>query len=336
MKLNARDAKAFLRRPGPEVAGVLISGEDGARVAEARGQLVLALIGAAGEGEMRLERVSAAELRRDGTLLLDALKAVGFFPGPRAVLLEDATDGLAPAVAAALDGWMPGDARLVATGAGLSAKGALRKLFEGRRDAAAITLYDDPPTEAEVSERLAAAGLTRIAPAAREAIGELAQSLPSGEFRGLVERLALHQLGADSPLELAAVEALAPQMGDAEVDDLLAAVTDRRQDRIAPLLARLAAQGVGPVAVAIPAMRHFRVLLAVASDPGGVQAGLSALRPPVFGPRREALARAAASWKRERIEGALRTLVELDLALRSGGSLPDRALLERALMRLAG
>jgi DNA polymerase-3 subunit delta len=49
------------------------------------------------------------------------------------VLVEDATDGLAPVVAAALEAWAPGDARLVATGAGLAAKGALRKLFEGRR-----------------------------------------------------------------------------------------------------------------------------------------------------------------------------------------------------------
>lgn len=317
------------------MAGVLVSGEDGARVAEARAQLVRALIGPEGEAEMRLARLAGAEVRRDGALVLDALKAVGFLPGPRVVLVEEATDGLAPALSAALDAWTAEDARLVVTGAGLAAKGALRKLFEGRRGVVAITLYDDPPTEGEVAEMLREAGLGRVEPAARDHLSALAQSLPPGDFRGLLERLSLYQLGSESPLDDVAVTALAPQSEEAEIDDLLAAVTDGRRDRVAPLVARLAAQGLGPVAVTIQALRHFRALLSVAGDPGGVQAGLAALRPPVGGPRRQALQRAAESWRRERIEEGLRALVELDLALRSGGRGPDRALMERVLMRLA-
>ncbi|EYD74689.1 DNA polymerase II [Rubellimicrobium mesophilum DSM 19309] len=317
------------------MAAALISGEDGARVAEARATLVRALIGPEGEAEMRLDRMSGAELRREPSRLLDALKAVGFFPGPRAVLLEEATDGLAPVISGALDAWAPEDARLVVTGAGLPSKGALRKLFEGRRGAVAITLYDDPPTEGEVGDMLREAGLTRVEPGARDDLVALAQALPPGDFRGLLERLSLHQMDAPEPLDAGVVAALAPQAGEAEVDDLLAAVTEGRRDRVAPLLARLSAQGTGPVAVTIQALRHFRALLAVASDPGGVNAGLAALRPPAGGARRQALTRAAESWRRERIEDGLRSLVELDLALRSGGRVPDRALLERALMRLA-
>lgn len=317
------------------MAAILVSGEDGARVAQARADLVAALLGPGAEAEMRIDRLPAAELRRDPSRLVDALKAVGFFPGPRGVLLEDATDGLAPTVAGALDAWAAGDARLVATGAGLGARGALRKLFEGRKGAVAITLYDDPPTEAEVSEMLRGAGLAQVRPEAREALSALAQALPPAEFRGLVERLSLHQIGSEEPLGAAAVMALAPQAEETEVDDLLAAVTDGRRDRVGLLLSRLASQGVGPVAVAIQALRHFRALLSVASDSGGVPAGLAALRPPVGGARREALARAAGSWRRDRIEDGLMALVELDLALRSGGRAPDRALIERVLMRLA-
>jgi DNA polymerase-3 subunit delta len=318
------------------MAGVLITGEDAARVAEARAGLVGGLIGPQGEAEMRLARLSGAEVRRDGALVLDALKAVGFFPGPRVVLVEDATDGLAPTLSAALDAWTPEDARLVVTGAALAAKGALRKLFEGRRGVVAITLYDDPPTEAEMAEMLREAGLLRIDPEARDHLWALAQSLAPGDFRGLLERLALHELGSDGPLSASIVSALAPQAEEAEIDDLLAAVTDGRRDRVPPLLARLEAQGLGAVAVTIQALRHFRALLSVAGDPGGVQAGLAALSPPVGGPRRQALQRAAESWRRERIEDGLRALVELDLALRSGSRAPDRAMLERVLLRLAG
>jgi DNA polymerase-3 subunit delta len=317
------------------VAAVLVSGEDGVQVAQARGDLLKAMLGPGAEAEMRLDRLPAAELRREPARLLDALKAVGFFPGPRGVLVEEATDGLAPTMATALDAWGPGDARLVATGTGLTPKGGLRRLFEGRRDAVAITLYEDPPTEGELVDMLREAGLSRIEATAREELWGLALALPPGELRGLVERLSLHQVGREEALGAATVRALAPQAGEAELDDLLRAVTDGRRDRVAPLLALMAAQGVGSVAVAIAVSRHFRSLLAVVSDPGGAQAGVAALRPPAFGVRREALLRAAGAWRREQIEDGLRSLLELDLALRSGSAAPDRALVERALLRLA-
>jgi DNA polymerase-3 subunit delta len=93
----------------------------------------------------------------------------------------------------------------------------------------------------------------------------------------------------------------------------------------------LYAQGVAPVTLCIGAMRHFRQLHTVASDPGG----LGALRPPVFGPRRDKLARQAGNWGRDRLERALTALTDTDLQMRSSGATPDRALMERALIRLA-
>jgi DNA polymerase-3 subunit delta len=315
---------------------VLVSGEDGAEVAAARAGLLLALAGPEADAEMRLARLSGAEVRRDPALLLDAAKATGFFPGPRAVWVEDATDGVAPALAAALDAWREGDARIVLTGGALTAKGALRKLAEGRRDAVAITLYDDPPTEAEVAERLREAGLGAVTPEARDALVALAQGLPGGEMRGLLERLALHQAGAAEPLRVEAVEALSPREG-ADLDEVLAALTDGPPALLARRLAQVAAQGTGPVAVAIGAARHLRAVLAVASDPGGPQAGLAGLRPPVGGARRAAIERAARAWSRPALERALREVVALDLRLRGGraGAPPERALLERTLLEVA-
>jgi DNA polymerase-3 subunit delta len=48
MKLSARDAAGFFRKPDTGAAGVLISGEDGMRVAMRRQELVAALIGPEG------------------------------------------------------------------------------------------------------------------------------------------------------------------------------------------------------------------------------------------------------------------------------------------------
>jgi len=77
------------------------------------------------------------------------------------------------------------------------------------------------------------------------------------------------------------------------------------------------------------------MLHAAASDPGGAAAGVGKLRPPLFGPRRDAALRQAEGWGRDRLEEALAALLDTDLQLRSSSPVPQFALLERALIRLA-
>lgn len=123
MKLAGRDASRFLAKPAG-AAAILLHGSDPMRVALKRQALVLTLVGKEGAAEMRLSRLAAADLRRDPAALLDAVKATGFFPGPRAVLVEEAGDGIAPLLASALTDWRDGDAVVVVT-AGRSARRAL-------------------------------------------------------------------------------------------------------------------------------------------------------------------------------------------------------------------
>lgn len=91
MKLSPRDADAYFARPDAAKAGILIYGGDAMRVALKRQQILTALLGPAAEEEMRLSRMSGSDLRGDPAQVLDAVKAVGFFPGPRAVFVEEAT-----------------------------------------------------------------------------------------------------------------------------------------------------------------------------------------------------------------------------------------------------
>ena len=109
MILRGAEASRYFAKPDPARAGLLIFGADPMRVAIARQDVIAALIGPDGEGEMRLTRIAAADLRKDPALLMDALKAQGFFPGPRVALLEDAADALMPLVEATLKDWRPGD-----------------------------------------------------------------------------------------------------------------------------------------------------------------------------------------------------------------------------------
>ena len=79
MKLSTREAARYFSKPDPGKTGLLIYGADAMRVALKRQQVVAALVGPAGEEEMRLTRINGAELRKDPAQLTDAVKAQGFF-----------------------------------------------------------------------------------------------------------------------------------------------------------------------------------------------------------------------------------------------------------------
>lgn len=338
MKLTGRDAARFLARPDPGVAGVLLFGPDAMRVALKRAALVEALIGAAGAAEMRLARLPGAELRRDPAAVSDAMRASGFFPGPRAVLVEDAGDAAAPALRAALDDWRPGDATLVVAAGNLGPGSALRKGFEAARTAVAIGIYADPPGRDEIEAALAGHGLAAAGAMDRDAFGEieaLAQALDPGDFAQFLEKLALYKRGDPAPLAPADVAACAPPPPEAEVDEVVALAADGVPGPLAIAFRTLAAKGGSPTGLTIAAGRHFRVLHAAAIAADGPEAALSRARPPVFGPRRARMAAQARALGEIELEKALGLIVEAELALRSSRPLPAQALVERLFVRLA-
>jgi DNA polymerase-3 subunit delta len=333
MKLAGVEASRFLAKPDAARAGILIFGADTMRVALKRQEAIAAIIGPAGEAEMRLTRIQAGELRKHPALVMDAMRAVGFFPGPSVVFIEEATDGLTETLGAALNDWRAGDAQIVVTAGDLKGKSPLKSLFEKHFSAVCIGLYDDPPSRAEIESELAKAGLTRIAPPAMADLNTLARALDPGDFRQMLEKIALYKYQDPSELTTQEVAALAPMTIEAEVDDLLAAVAEKRANAIGPLLRRLEGQGTAPVTLCIGALRHFRALHVAASDRGGVAAGMMKAR--IFGPRRDAMQRQAGNWGMMRLEDVLRLLVETDLTLRSTTRAPAMAVIERAFIRIA-
>lgn len=333
MILKGAEAARYCARPDPARAGLLIFGADPMRVALKRQEAIAALIGPDGEGEMRLTRMSGSDLRKDGSLLLDAIKAVGFFPGPRAVFVEDATDGLADGIVPALQAWKPGDAVIVVTAGGLTGKSALKTLFEKHPSAVCIGLYDEPPSREEIEEALKKAGLRDIDREAMADLTSLARALDPGDFRQTLEKIALYKYGDPSPLTPADVAVMAPATIEAEVDDLIDAVAEARAPAIGPLVRRLEGQGVQPVAICIGALRHFRILHAAATDPAGPGVGIQKAR--VNFKQKDAMGRQAGQWGTRMLEQAIAVLLETDLTLRSTSRAPGMALMERALIRIA-
>jgi DNA polymerase-3 subunit delta len=326
MKLSTRDARSLFAKPDPTKAGLLIFGADAMRVALQRQAYLKALLGPAAEEEMRLSRLPAGELRRDKAMLLDAVKAVGFFPGPRAAFVEEANDLVAPTVLDALSDWQPGDAQIVITAGDLKKTSKLRKAFEAHPNAYALAIYDDPPDRAEIERLLSEAGLTPEGEA-MGALMELARALDPGDFRQTLEKITLYKLNDPTPLSLADVAACAPSSTEAEVDDILHVVAEARAGEIGPVMRRLQAQGANAVTLMIMAIRHFRTLHRIAANPGA----------PVWGVRdRDRVTRQARAWGAVKLETALGALTDTDLALRSAGQkAPALALVERTFIRLA-
>ena len=331
MKLAPRDANGYFAKPDPKRTGILIYGGDAMRVALKRQQLITGLIGKEGETEMRLSRISAADLRTDPARLNDAVKAQGFFPGPRVAFVEDAADGLSKIISAALADWRPGDAQIVVTAKQLTARSALRKIFEGHNNAYAVGIYDDPPSKSEIEADLAKSGLTGIGPDAMGTLIALANDIGPGDFRQVIEKISLYKLNDSTPLTVEDITACAPSSTEAALDDVLNIVAEARSGEVGPIIRKLQSQGVQPVGLCIGATRHFRTLYAAGNNPSGI----GGLRPPVFGARRERMQRQLQKWNARKLEIALTMLTDTDLQLRSTSRAPAMVLIERALIRLS-
>jgi DNA polymerase III subunit delta len=331
--LKGADAARYATRPDPARAGLLIFGIDPMRVALRRQSAIAALIGPEGEAEMRLTRMAGGDLRRDASLLLDAIKAVGFFPGPRVAFVEDATDGLAESIATALQAWAPGDAVIVVTAGSLPGKSALKTLFEKHPSAMSMALYDEPPGREEIEDALKQAGLASIDREAMADLTTLARALDPGDFRQTLEKIALYKWSDPSPLTPTEIAAMAPATIEAAVDELVEAVAEAQSAAIGPLFRRLEGQGVLPVTICIGALRHFRILHAAATDPAGPSSGIQRAR--VNFKQKDAMGRQAGQWGTRNLEQAIAVLLETDLTLRSASRAPGMALMERALIRIS-
>ncbi len=339
MKLSGRQAAAFCRSPDRGLAGALLYGPDEGAVAESRRALVEALLGADAD-PMQLSRMDAAAVRRDPAALDAALRARGFFADPGAgrsvVLVEGATDTLVGALEPVLGEAAPEDAFVVVTAGALAGRSALRRLFEASKRLFSLGIYPEPLDAGEIGSRLGELGVTAgLSDGAKDALVSLAAGMDAAGFERYLETLASYALGANQPLQAADVAALAPSGLDAELDAFVAAVADGRAGAIGPLIRRVTASGATPVSLLLGLQRHFRQLLIAASADGGPDAGLGRVRPPLWGPRRDAMRAQVAAWRRDRLELAGRLLFEADGRIRSAERVPALALVERCALRLA-
>ncbi|MGR3198790.1 MAG: DNA polymerase III subunit delta [Paracoccus sp. (in: a-proteobacteria)] len=334
MLLKGGEIARYLSRPDPSRPALLIYGQDAMRVSLKRAEAVRALVGEKADEEMRLTRMPGAGLKKDPAQLVDAVREIGFFPGQRVVLVDDAPDTATDAIREALSGWRQGDAVIVVTAGSLSKSSALRKLFETHGQAVTAPVYDDPPGEEEIAHWLSDAGLRQVPADAMRELSILARALDPGDLRQTVEKIGLYKYDDPAPLTVEEIALLAPTTIEADLDELIHVVAERREAEFGPLMRRIEQQGLAPVTLCIAALRHFRTLHLAAADPAGPGVALARARPPVFGPRRDRMARQAQSWGMGPLEEAVSQLLDTDMTLRSTSRAPQMPLVERTLLRL--
>lgn len=329
MKLSGTDAIKFCERPNPSVAAVLLHGNDASLIDECRRRLIGSALGDPID-ELRLTQIDASEARRDPASIVDALRAHGFFPGRRVVVIAGATDALSKPLTLALDDTSAEDALLVVCAGSLAGRSSLRKLFESNSVAASLQVFPPHLNQLDIDKMLEVSGLTTgIESDGLNALLELSHEMDYGSFLRLIDVISISNIGLDRPVSFSDVSSLSPLGRDAELDQLVSAVAFGKTKLIGPLLRRLEASGTSPVGITIALQRHFRMLLKAAGS------NLSSVRPPLWGKRRDDAVAQLRLWSEDRLESATRILFTTDSALRSSTETPDFAVTERCALRLS-
>ena len=336
MKLTSRDIDSFFKSPPKRMTGVLIYGNDPMRVSNKRQHLIKSLLGPTAEEEMRLARISREKLKKTPEQAIDLCKAQGFFPGERALLIEDANETIADIIIIALEEWKDGDATIIVTAGSLKPSSRLRKYFEQKKNTFALPIYDNPLTRFDVEKIIEEAGLQNVTKESFRQLMTFASDLQPGDFHQSIAKLALYKIKDETPVTSQDIIKCMPNSNEADIDEVLNVILAGNELKISQILGRLSSQGTPPVTFIIVATRQFKALFSMISNPDGISAGAAALRPPIYGPRRDALINQAQNWGPVKIKTAIKLLTATDLQLRSSNQqAPQMALVERLFIRIA-
>ena len=335
MKLLLKNKNAYFLKPDTQMAGLLLYGANPARIQKKKNQFMNALLGLKAKEEMRLTIISAGDLRKEPSLLIDAMKTQGFFPGRRCILIENASDRLAALIQSALMERKNGDAHILITAPLLSPRSSLRKLFESSNNVYIAPIFDDPPSQEEVAAEIKTYNLPHIEQDALEQLLYLGQSLSPGEFSQTLEKISLYKVSNSSSLTYTETKELAPYLIEAGIEEATNIIAEGRTSEVGPLLKKLESQGINLIQICVSITTYFKKLYRVSNDSNGPEIGIRNLKPPVPFNKSARVLRQLRSWNSSKLSSAISLLYDLDIELRSNSNAPNNARVERAMIRLS-
>lgn len=335
MKITGGRIDAFVGRPDPTIAAILVYGPDRGLVRERSERLARTVVDDPAD-PFRVVELTAGDLKTDPARLADEAAAISLGGGRRLVRLRDAGDPAATLFAAFFATADAANALVLVEAGDLAKRSALRKVFEEAANAAALPCYADDARSlaAVVAETLGAHGL-RATP---DAQAFLAANLGSDRSitRAELEKLALY-MGEPGTVTLQDAMACVGDSAATSMDGVVFATAGGDLAALERTLARAFNEGIAAIAILRSANRHFLRLHWVRGQVAAgktVEQAVAALRPPVIFLHADAVKAHARRWPAERIGRALSILLEAELDCKTTG-MPDVAVCSRALLRIA-
>ncbi len=337
MKIEPRQAEAFLKKPDPKIRGVVVYGNDDGLIAERAVQLARTVCEDL-KDPFRVVDIAGEALKGDPARLADEFGAMSLMGGRRVIRVrpagEESAEALENLVAAPA-----GDALVVLEGGNLAPRSGLRTLAETEACLAALPCYMDSEGELErlVESAARAQGLA-VDPDALEWIVDRLGG-DRGQTRSEIDKLLLYKSG-DAAKTVTLDDALAV-LGDTAaigIDDVVGATFDGNVEALDRALDRVFAEGGNPVQLVRSVQRHADQLHMVSGHlaaGGNLEAAMFKARGlPRGGPVRQRFERHARSWTLPRLSAALDRILDDEIRTKSTG-LPDEAIARRLCLALA-
>ena len=337
MKVAPGRADAFTKAPPDEIRAILIYGPDLGLVRERAEAVTIAIAGSLSDPFKVLE-FTPSTLKDQPSRLTDEACTMSMVGGRRVVRLRDATDSVAKAATdtlAATEQLAEGALVIIEAG-DLSPRSKLRGLFEKTDGAAVIACYMDEGTGLDglVRKSLADAELQ----AAGDVVSWIAGNLGSDRIvsRMELEKLTLYAAGK-SEVTLEDAQAVIGDAAAVTLEDVVYAATGGNLKGLTLALARARFEGVASIVILRAASRHLSRLeetVATMTDGTDADSAMKSLRPPVFFKQQRDFRNQLQRWRPQTLRRARAELIQAEIDCKSTG-MPDEAVCERALMRLA-
>ncbi len=338
MKIEPRQAEAFLKRPDPKIRGVVVYGNDDGLVAE-RAMALAKTVCEDLKDPFRVVDIAGDALKADPARLADEFSALSLMGGRRVIRVRPAGEESTAALENLVDA-TAGDALIVIESGNLTPRSGLRALAEAEACLAALPCYMD--NEAALEGLVESAARARGLGVDADALDWIVERLGGdrGQSRSEVDKLLLYKEG-DGTKTVSLGDALAV-LGDSAaigvVDDVVAATFDGELIALDRALDRVFAEGGNPVQVVRALQRHVDQLHLVsghAANGGSLEGAMFKARGLARGgPVRQRFERHVRAWPLKRLSDALQAILKAEQECKSTGY-PDEAIARRLCLALA-
>jgi len=320
--LKGRQAETFARRPGDDIWAVLAFSEDEGLASDAA-QGVLAAWG--GKAGLEVTVLDDDAIRKDPSLLFDALEAVSLLGDKRGVRVRTSGDKIAALLIEAIEAGdaSPGRyaAKLVIETGSLASKSKLRGAAEKAQRTACLQLFAEEA--GDIGDRVRAALMAEGAVMDDDALESFCADLPGHRAiaNSEIEKLALYARGLGRRVSAEDVRALTATTLRQDMSGVLIAALEGRPADAHTALDRLNEAGTSPISILRSLqMETLRMLSAhEKAAAGDANAGRS-LRPPVWPNEWPAFRKRMNTWTPRRLMRIMERIHDAERQAKTAGA----------------